>query len=148
MILPYLAPMFLDLNQDGKFDLADLLILAEDPALAKPLGTLLGYAIKATATPKDDAALAVAVQVLSHAQDTLAYHEASAREYIESAMQVAGAIIGKIEDEDSRRIASASLAGAKAFVDALEWEDGTDAFEVMAAFSALTGPIISAFLRR
>lgn len=140
--------MFLDLNQDGAFNLDDLLILAEDPNLARPLGTVIGYAIKASATPKDDAALASIVRVLQHAEEALGYAEADARDYIEQSLKIAEAIIAKIDDPKDAQIAKASVAGAKAFVDALTWEDGTNAFEVMTAFSALTGPILAAFIRR
>lgn len=140
--------MFLDVNNDGKFNFEDMLILAEDPALAKPLGTILGYAILSSETKNDDAALAVAVNVLSYAQDTLSESEADARDYIEAVIQVSEAVIAKIDDPDHRKLAQATLAGAKAFIDAFQWEDGTDAFEIMAAFSALTGPIIGAFLNR
>lgn len=135
--------MFLDINQDGKVDLNEVLALLEDPKLVKPLGTLLGYGMRGA----NESVLPAIIDLLKHANEAVA-QEPSARLYIEAAIEVGEGIIERISDENDKRIARASLAGAKAFVDALEWEDGIDAFEIITAFSALTGPIMGAFLRR
>lgn len=138
--------MLFDLNNDGKFDINDALILAEDPDLVAPVGRMIGYGILESKTEADDFSVKVAHELLTHARQAIASDEVTARAYINDGLVVARAVVAKLDDSEGKKIAEAALEGLQAFVSALSWEDGVDATEVILSFTQLSGPILEHFL--
>ncbi len=92
--------MLFDFNQSGKVDFADLLVLAQNPAVRKPLITTLAYYVAQSETKADDNAVLLLNEIFSVAAEVVeAGDKPSPQALIGNAAELLDAIVDSANQE-------------------------------------------------
>lgn len=140
--------MYFDLNGDGRLTGADFLAAAKDSQVAAMAGELIGFGVLQSATNADDEVVAVASAIIAKANETIQTgNMIRGRAYAQKGIALLQRI-NELADDGSigANLASASLAGLEAFVEAYDWENGTQDGEIRQAVGAFLAPVLSGLL--
>jgi|GEM_PF-2805925 len=135
---------FLDLNNDGQFNSADVVLLFKDEELLKNLGSLVGYGVLQSNSTTDDDVLVALTDVLDSASEViLAKKPVTRRQYIDKGIAVLESINKQANPQSPiARYTSGALVGARAMYERLDLTDGTQEGEVAIAIGAMLTPIL------
>lgn len=139
---------YFDLTGDGKVTAADFAAMAQDQAFAQLAGELIGAGVLASGNQTDNDVLDTTVAVLVVANDFVkAGAPLTPRAFAQKGIDLLQRINELAGGETTGgKLAAASLAGLEAFVNAYDWEDGTQPGEIPAAVTLFIQPILTAAL--